>query len=86
MIAGLNISQLGELAVLLVIVGGITGFLAGMFGIGGGAVLVPVLYECFRVAGVPPRSPDAFVHRHLAGDHHADRGAFLPRALQARER
>lgn len=53
MIAGLNMSQLGELAVLLVIVGGITGFLAGMFGIGGGAVLVPVLYECFRVAGVP---------------------------------
>jgi uncharacterized membrane protein YfcA len=53
MIAGLNMSELGELAVLLVIVGGIAGFLAGMFGIGGGAVLVPVLYECFRLAGVP---------------------------------
>ena len=24
-----------------------------MFGIGGGAVLVPVFYECFRPAGVP---------------------------------
>ena len=24
-----------------------------MFGIGGGAVLVPVFYECFRLAGVP---------------------------------
>lgn len=53
MIAGLNMSELGELAVLLVIVGSIAGFFAGMFGIGGGAVLIPVLYECFRLAGVP---------------------------------
>ena len=53
MIAGLNLSELGELAVLLVVVGAIAGFLAGMFGIGGGAVVVPVLYECFRLAGVP---------------------------------
>ncbi len=28
-------------------------FGGGIFGIGGGAVLVPVLYECFRIAGVP---------------------------------
>lgn len=28
------------------------GFLAGLFGIGGGAVIVPVLYELFRVYGV----------------------------------
>lgn len=30
-----------------------TGVLAGLFGIGGGAVIVPVLYEVFRVVGVP---------------------------------
>lgn len=37
------------------IVGGgvVTGILAGLFGIGGGAVIVPVLYEVFRVLGVP---------------------------------
>ena len=27
--------------------------MAGIFGIGGGAILVPVFYECFRLAGVP---------------------------------
>ena len=40
-------------ALLLVAVGALSGFLAGVFGIGGGAVLVPVFYECFRLAGVP---------------------------------
>ena len=53
MIAGLTTSQLLELVLLLVVTGALAGFLAGIFGIGGGAVLVPVLYECFRIAGVP---------------------------------
>lgn len=53
MIAGLNASELAELALLLVAVGALSGFLAGVFGIGGGAILVPVFYECFRLAGVP---------------------------------
>jgi uncharacterized protein len=53
MVAGLNASELAELAVLLVAVGVLSGFLAGLFGIGGGAVLVPVFYECFRLTGVP---------------------------------
>jgi len=52
-IAGLNVSELLQLAVLLVAVGALSGFLAGVFGIGGGAILVPVFYECFRLAGVP---------------------------------
>ncbi len=52
-IAGLDVSELSELALLLVAVGALSGFLAGLFGIGGGAVLVPVFYECFRLAGVP---------------------------------
>jgi uncharacterized membrane protein YfcA len=33
--------------------GAVTGILAGLFGIGGGAVIVPVLFEFFRVLGVP---------------------------------
>jgi len=50
---GLDIPELVELALLLVAVGALSGFLAGVFGIGGGAILVPVFYECFRLAGVP---------------------------------
>src|SRR6516162_1344596 len=52
-IAGLDASGILELAALLVVTGALAGFLAGVFGIGGGAVLVPVFYECFRLAGVP---------------------------------
>jgi uncharacterized protein len=52
-IAGIDTKELLELAALLVATGALAGFLAGVFGIGGGAVLVPVFYECFRLAGVP---------------------------------
>ena len=52
-IAGFDVAYLIELALLLVAVGALSGFLAGLFGIGGGAILVPVFYECFRLAGVP---------------------------------
>ena len=47
---------LGELAVRVaaIVIGGvITGLLAGLFGVGGGAVIVPVLYEIFRAFDVP---------------------------------
>ncbi|HXO90483.1 MAG TPA: sulfite exporter TauE/SafE family protein [Stellaceae bacterium] len=33
--------------------GVVTGLLAGLFGIGGGAVIVPVIYEVFRILDVP---------------------------------
>src|SRR5205809_896355 len=52
-IAGLGVAELVELALLLIAVGAVSGFMAGIFGIGGGAVLVPVFYECFRLVGVP---------------------------------
>jgi uncharacterized membrane protein YfcA len=46
----------GELAVLIAAVaagGVLTGLLSGLFGIGGGSVIVPVLYEVFGALGVP---------------------------------
>src|SRR5258707_15712450 len=52
-IAGLDVSELLELALLLVAVGALSGFVAGLFGIAGGAMLVRVFYECFRPAAVP---------------------------------
>ena len=51
--AEMNFKEIAELAVLLLGVGALSGFLAGLFGIGGGAILVPVFYEGFRVLGVP---------------------------------
>ena len=48
------VSELLMFASLLVIAGGVAGLLAGVFGIGGGAVLVPVFYQVFGVAGVDP--------------------------------
>ena len=52
MFAGIPLGDLAFLAVSLVLAGAVTGLLAGVFGVGGGAVIVPVLYEVFRVIGV----------------------------------
>src|SRR3712207_3524515 len=50
---GIPVLDLVWLAAALLVAGAITGVLAGVFGVGGGAVIVPVLYELFRLVGVP---------------------------------
>jgi len=45
--------ELAWLAASVMAAGVVTGILAGLFGIGGGAVVVPVLFEVFRLLGVP---------------------------------
>lgn len=50
--AGHPVNELLMLAFSLVAAGVVTGFLAGVFGVGGGAVIVPVLYEVFRLMDV----------------------------------
>jgi uncharacterized protein len=52
-ILGIPLSELMLLAALILVAGIVTGILAGLFGIGGGALIVPVLYEIFGVFGVP---------------------------------
>jgi uncharacterized membrane protein YfcA len=54
-------TDLISLAVAVVAAGSIAGLLAGLFGIGGGAVLVPVFYQVLGIAGV-----DAGIRMHLA--------------------
>lgn len=46
------IEQALPLALALLVAGAVTGFLSGLFGVGGGAVIVPVLYEVFGLVGV----------------------------------
>jgi uncharacterized membrane protein YfcA len=53
MIGGIPIGELALLAAAIIVGGIVTGILAGLFGIGAGSVIVPVLYEIFRWLGVP---------------------------------
>ena len=47
------VNEMIWLVAAVVSAGVMTGMLAGLFGIGGGSVIVPVLFEVFRVIGVP---------------------------------
>jgi len=51
--SSIPVSDLLVLGVALLIAGAVVGFLAGLFGIGGGTVIVPVLYEAFGWFSVP---------------------------------
>jgi uncharacterized protein len=53
MLLGYPIGEIALLALWIACAGVLVGILAGLFGIGGGAVIVPVLFEVFRALGVP---------------------------------
>lgn len=46
-------AELLAIGATLLVAGALTGVLAGLFGVGGGALIVPVLYEVFGVLDVP---------------------------------
>ena len=50
---GVSSSELLWLGLAVIAAGLFTGILAGLFGVGGGAIIVPALYEVFRVLDVP---------------------------------
>ncbi|WP_090709075.1 MULTISPECIES: sulfite exporter TauE/SafE family protein [unclassified Beijerinckia] len=52
MILGMPVQDFAIMIAGMIVAGAITGLLAGVFGVGGGAVIVPVLYEIFRILGV----------------------------------
>lgn len=47
------LSEILIFAAALVVAGGAAGLLAGLFGVGGGAILVPVFYQVYGLLGVP---------------------------------
>src|SRR6195256_3476749 len=49
---GVSLNELALLVLLIVAGGAVTGVLAGLFGIGGGGIIVPILYEVFGALGV----------------------------------
>jgi uncharacterized membrane protein YfcA len=53
LIFGYPIGEIVWLALWIIGAGALVGILAGLFGIGGGAIIVPALYEVFSVLGVP---------------------------------
>lgn len=50
---GVPLNELLFLAAAILAGGVVAGLLAGLFGVGGGVIAVPVLYEVFRLLGVP---------------------------------
>jgi uncharacterized membrane protein YfcA len=53
-------AELAELVVAHALSGTVTGLLAGLFGVGGGAVIIPVLYEAYAFLGL-----DSAIRMHV---------------------
>jgi uncharacterized membrane protein YfcA len=53
MFLDIAIMDFALLGIALLVAGSLTGVLAGVFGVGGGVLIVPVLYELFRFLSVP---------------------------------
>jgi uncharacterized membrane protein YfcA len=69
-------TELVELVVALIVSGAVTGVLAGLFGIGGGAIIVPVLYEAYSLLGV-----DEAVRMHVSVA--TSMGVIVPTAIRS---
>ena len=52
-ILGIPAGEFAVLVVAILIAGSLTGIFAGLLGIGGAAISVPVMYEVFKALGVP---------------------------------
>ena len=76
MLANLPSAEIFPLVTALLFGGALTGFLAGLLGIGGGAILVPILYELFRFLGV-----DSSIIMHLSVG--TSLAVIIPTSLQS---
>jgi uncharacterized protein len=66
MILGVPVSELPRLAALIIVGGVVTGILAGLFGIGGGALNVPVRAVLDLVVDIHAQDMDAQIARTAA--------------------
>jgi uncharacterized membrane protein YfcA len=64
------------IVLLFVLLGALAGFLAGLLGIGGGIILVPLFLHCFPLAGF---SPEVLVHLALG----TSLGIIVPTAFSS---
>ena len=76
MVLGLPASEIAMLGGTLIAGGLLTGFLSGLLGVGGGGIIVPILYELFGVLGVPED-----IRLHLAVG--TSFGVMLPTSVRA---
>lgn len=56
-----------ELALAIIVAGAVSGFLAGLFGVGGGAIIVPILYWAFQIAFASLHIGDATILKLCIG-------------------
>ena len=61
MLESLDLNQIIFILTVMVVSAGVTGFMAGFFGIGGGLIMVPILFYIFSFTGIE----QAFI-MHLA--------------------
>lgn len=59
--AGLSTGDIATFVIALAAAGAVAGLLAGIFGIGGGAIIVPVFYQVFGLLGI-----DESVRMHVS--------------------
>jgi uncharacterized membrane protein YfcA len=76
MALGLPAGEIAMLGGTLIAGGLLTGFLSGLLGVGGGGIIVPILFELFGVLGVPED-----IRLHLAVG--TSFGVMLPTSVRA---
>ena len=79
MLQDFPVAEIALLALAQAASGAVAGFLAGLFGIGGGAIIVPVMYQFLGILGI-----DEAIRMHISVA--TSLGIILPtsiRALQA---